>query len=108
MSLGQDPSIVTIELPPGLASEIAGTSAAFAEELRLAAAIEWYRQGRVSQGRGAEVAGLSRADFLDALGRAQVSATQVSVAELMEEVDRAVASHRRHIPVDPAREDGAA
>ena len=28
---------------------------------RLAAAIEWYREGRISQGQGAEIAGLNRA-----------------------------------------------
>jgi predicted HTH domain antitoxin len=62
---------------------------AFAQERRLAAAIEWYRQGRVSQGRGAEIAGLGREEFLDALARAKVAACQVTVDELMEEVDRA-------------------
>jgi hypothetical protein len=27
--------------------------------------IEWYRQGLVSQGRAAEIAGVARADFID-------------------------------------------
>ena len=77
-------------------------------EVRLAAAIEWYREGRVSQGKGAEIAGLSRIDFLDALYRAKVPACQVTVDELMEEVDRAVASRRERIAPDTAGQDGAA
>jgi len=33
----------------------------------LAAAVEWYAQERISQGKGAEIAGLSRAEFIDEL-----------------------------------------
>ncbi len=107
MSLGSAAHTVTIELPNGFLPEIAGTIEGFAAELRLAAAIEWYREGRVSQGRGAEVAGLTRAGFLEALHRAEVSASQVGVAELMEEVDRAAAPDRRRVAVDLAHQGGA-
>jgi len=40
----------------------------FARELRLAAAVKWYELKMLSQERAAHVAGLSRAEFLDALG----------------------------------------
>ena len=75
----------TIELPESVLAGFSGTPEAFARELRLAAAVEWYRQGRVSQGQGAEIAGLGRAEFLEALTRAKVPACQVTVDELMEE-----------------------
>ena len=39
----------------------------------------------ISQGKGAEIAGLSRADFLDALFRAKVPASQVTIEELSSE-----------------------
>ena len=55
--------------------------------MRIAAAILWYHQGLVSQGKAAEIAGLSRADFLDALFRAQVPACQVTAEELKEELE---------------------
>jgi predicted HTH domain antitoxin len=72
-----------------------GTPEAFAREVRLAAAIEWYREGRVSQGKAAEIAGLSRTDFLDALHRAKVPVCQITVDALKEEADRAVPAHPR-------------
>jgi predicted HTH domain antitoxin len=100
----------TIELPETLLTPFARTPEAFAREVRLAAAIEWYREGRVSQGKAAEIAGLSRIVFLDALYRAKVPACQVTVDELVEEVDLAGASHRERVAVapDPADQDGTA
>jgi hypothetical protein len=67
MSTPNDAGTFTIELPESLLTPFAGTPEAFAREVRLAAAIEWYREGRVSQGKGAEFAGLTRVDFLDTL-----------------------------------------
>ncbi len=46
----------------------------FARELRLAAA--WYEMGLVSQSRAAEISGLSRSEFISALGRFEVSVFQ--------------------------------
>jgi predicted HTH domain antitoxin len=38
-------------------------------ELRLAAAVQWYSHGRISQEWAAQIAGLDRTDFLLALAR---------------------------------------
>jgi predicted HTH domain antitoxin len=57
----------------------------FSQELRLAAAIKWYERGMVSQGRAAEIAGISRAEFIQALGRFGVSPFQVNANELISE-----------------------
>ena len=62
-----------------------GTSPATAQ---LGLAILWYDRGLISQGKGAELAGLTRAEFIDELGRANVSAIQTSVDELREEMGR--------------------
>jgi len=78
---------ITIEVPDEMTSLGGGTDEQFARELRLAAAIFWYERGMISQGKGAEIAGLSRADFLDALFRAQVPACQVTIEELKEELE---------------------
>lgn len=106
MSTDDGTDTFRIELPAEVLTTFAGTPEAFARELRLAAAIEWYREGRVSQGKGAEIAGLNRIDFLDALFRAKVPACQVTVDELMEEVESAVQAHREHLTPDPAGEGG--
>lgn len=57
-----------------------------AKEARLAAAIDWYRRGLISQGRAAELAGLSRADFLDELAARKIDVFQVDIEELKREI----------------------
>ena len=59
-----------------------------AREMRLAAAVFWYAQGRVSQGRAAELAGVSRAEFLDALSQSGASACQETSKDLDEVMAR--------------------
>lgn len=76
---------VTMELPEGALSALRKAPEAFVRELRLAAAIKWYEMRQVSQGRAAEIAGLSRAEFIAALGRYGVSPFQTSVDELVRE-----------------------
>jgi predicted HTH domain antitoxin len=51
-------------------------------EMRLAAAMEWYAQERISQGKGAEIAGLSRAEFIDELARRKIPVGQLRPEEL--------------------------
>lgn len=58
------------------------------EELRLAAAVKWYEMGRISQDKAAELAGLGRGAFLEALSRFKVSPFQVTPAELEAELSR--------------------
>ncbi|MCB1033406.1 MAG: UPF0175 family protein [Acidobacteria bacterium] len=59
-----------------------------AHDLRLGAAIHWYALGLVSQGKGAEIAGLSRSEFIDALSRSGVSPVQESLEEIREALAR--------------------
>jgi predicted HTH domain antitoxin len=61
----------------------------FAAEMRLAAAVQWYSERRISQGKAAEIAGLSRAEFLEALRRRRVSALQLDTDELEGELNDA-------------------
>ncbi len=75
------------EVPDDAFAALRRSPAEFAREMRVAAAIQWYHQGLISQGKAAEIAGLSRADFLDALFRAKVPACQVTVDELQEELE---------------------
>jgi len=58
----------------------------FAREMRVAAAVHWYARGLVSQGKAAELADLSRVEFLEELQRRKVSACQVTEDELWEEI----------------------
>ena len=60
----------------------------FAQELLIAAVVKWYEVGLVSQSKAAEIAGISRQAFLDALNRFEVSPFQVTPDELEEEITR--------------------
>ncbi len=57
------------------------------ENLRLAAAIDLYRRGLVSQGKAAEMAGIPRADFIDELAARKVDVFQVDFDELKREIE---------------------
>ena len=59
----------------------------FIPELRLAAAAKWYELGVVSQSKAAEIAGLSRSDFIVALTRFKVSPFQYSADEIVREAE---------------------
>ncbi len=79
---------ITIEIPDDAVLPFGGSDEEFARELRLAAAMFWYDRGLISQGKGAEIAGLTRAGFIDALGKAEVDVFQVTGEELKAELER--------------------
>ena len=79
---------MTIEMPESSLAALRKDPGEFASEMRLAAAVKWYEVGMVSQGRAAEIAGLSRAAFLAALGRFGVTPFQYSAVEMVEEARR--------------------
>ena len=56
---------LTIEVPEGILSALRQSPSEAERDVRLAAAIDWFRRGLVSQGKAAEIAGLPRADFID-------------------------------------------
>lgn len=60
----------------------------YAAELRVAAAAKLYELGRVSQEVAADIAGLSRAEFLRALSRFRVSPLQDTPESLKLELER--------------------
>ena len=76
---------MTIEVPEGALASLHQDPQGFAREMKLAAAAKWYELRLVSQGRAAEIAGLSRAEFIDVLARFGVSPFQYDAGELLEE-----------------------
>lgn len=57
-----------------------------AAEMRLAAAAKWYEMGSISQEKAAQMAGLTREDFILALGRFEVSALQETASDVLQAV----------------------
>ena len=78
----------TIKLPETLFSALRRSPDEFVQEMRLAAAVKWYELQRVSQAKAAEIAGISRYAFLEALSQFNVSPFQVTPEELLEEIAR--------------------
>jgi predicted HTH domain antitoxin len=78
---------ITLKLPDELLGEGEMTDAQLSEEIRMLAAVKLYEMGRISSGRAAELAGLSRIEFLERLGRYNVSPFQITPEELKAEVE---------------------
>jgi predicted HTH domain antitoxin len=77
---------ISFEIDPSLFGALRLSPSEFTREIRIAAAVQWYAQGLVSQGKAAELAALSRMEFLEELHRRKVSACQVSIEELKDEI----------------------
>ena len=61
----------------------------FVHELRMLAAVKLYALGKLSSGRAAQLAGITRVEFLLALGQYQVSPFALNTATLAEDVTNA-------------------
>jgi predicted HTH domain antitoxin len=55
----------------------------------LSAAIKWYEMQTISQSKAADIAGVSRIEFLKALDRFDVTPFQYSAEEIIREVEGA-------------------
>lgn len=79
---------ISIDLPRDAFSALRQDPAGFVREMRVAAAVKWYETGVLSQGKAADIAGLSRADFIHALNQFKVSPFQYTADEIVAEATR--------------------
>ena len=73
---------IVIDVPEEVFSAENTDEAGFGRELCMMAAVKLYELGRLSSGRAAELAGVSRAEFLLNLGRFQVFPFQAELTDL--------------------------
>ena len=85
---------ITIEVPDEMTLLGGGTDKELADAMRLATAILWYQLGKISQGKAAEIAGMNRVAFLNALYEAGVEAIQVTEEELRREMELPIRADR--------------
>lgn len=79
---------VTVELPEAATRAINVRSEDLPRELREAAVLRWFEEGRLSQGQAAEALGLLRGGFFDLLAAHRVSPVQMSVEDLEDDFRR--------------------
>ena len=79
---------VTFDVPEGALSALRLSPAEFVKEMRVAAALLWYSQGEISQSKGAEIAGTSRAEFINELAHRRIPVVQATLDDLTEEIHR--------------------
>lgn len=79
---------VTMELPEEVFSALRRSPDEFAWEMRLAAAMLWYSRGMISQEKGAQIAGVNRAKFLEALAENKIDVFAVDFEDLQRELNR--------------------
>jgi predicted HTH domain antitoxin len=86
-----------IKYPSGFEHVIHLTKQELGHHIRLMAALKMFELGKVSSGKAAELAGLSRIEFLETCGRYKVSPFNYSPEEAEEELTRDLQEARKHI-----------
>ena len=85
---------LTLEYPPELSAALGKRPEDAAKEIRLMAALKLFESGRVSSGLAAQLAGLSRAEFLLTCGQFGVSVFQQTPEELDSDAKAALDARR--------------
>lgn len=79
-------SAVRIEIPEETLISLKTDVESFAHDLKLLAAVKLFELGKLSSGRAAQLAGMTRVEFLLALRRYRVSPFQTTPEELSQDV----------------------
>jgi len=86
---------ITLEYPEDLAAAVQTTPEELQAQIRLMAALKMFELGKLSSGKAAELAGMSRVEFFEACGRYHVSVFNYPPKELEAEIQADLAAVRK-------------
>ena len=79
---------MTVELPDDSLRILGADPHQVARDMLVAAVLQWFQEGRLSQGQAADMLGMKRGQFFDLLYEHHVSPVQMSVEDLEEDFRR--------------------
>jgi predicted HTH domain antitoxin len=82
-------SMVQINVPNEVLISLKESPETISQELSILAAVKLFELGKLSSGRAAQLAGMSRVEFLNTLGQYRVSPFTLTVEELEHDIDNA-------------------
>ena len=82
-------STIQMDIPDEVLISLKESPDSMAREVRIAAAVKWFELGKLSSGRAAQLAGMSRVEFLLTLGRYHVPPFALTPDQLARDVTNA-------------------
>ncbi len=77
-----------IKYPAGFEHAVHMTKEEMEQHIRLMAALKMFELGKISSGKAAELAGMSRAEFVEACGRYRISVFNYPDEEARDEIKK--------------------
>ncbi len=80
---------IVLEIPDEVLISLKETPLEISRDIRMLAAVKFYQMGKLSSGRAAQLAGIPRVSFLQALAQYGVPIFELTPEELREDVENA-------------------
>ena len=79
---------VTVKVPEESFRILGEEPRRMGRNMRIAAVLQWFQEGRLSQGQAAEMLGMKRGEFFDLLYEHRVSPIQMDIEDLEKDFGR--------------------
>lgn len=77
---------LTLEVPETAFATFKQSPDEFVQSMKITAVVKWYEDGKLSQSKAAEIAGITRQEFLEYLYAHKISPFQITPEELINEI----------------------